>query len=328
MTQNDLCLSPKKEEKDPKSDTMIGYAILLSRPSVLLSSPSVRFMRRSFRSEADRKDSSSSSSFRSKPRQVSINQSSSDANIAAATDDDDGDNAIEVEFIRPGAIRVCGIEASSLDDDDVDSILWNWCETNHYNKASPLTPPLSPPLSSSSSSWQDDEQIVQAELAPDLSHIISENQVLKQRLRQLEREHEELRSQLFTAETVSATVAVPLHGEVRRQKTTLVDASRVVCEATDDILLVFSIREPKDAKAGIASGLKNVTKGAAAGIVASLGEFVQASQTRTVTDATKGISKGVVKLAAYPIAGTMLGFYQIGRGVRNSMARRPHRSQT
>ncbi|KAG2438479.1 hypothetical protein HXX76_005032 [Chlamydomonas incerta] len=81
---------------------------------------------------------------------------------------------------------------------------------------------------------------------------------------------------------------------------------------------VFSLRKPRDAGAGLASGLKSIAKGilgGAAGLVAA--PIVGASQGG-VTGFAKGLASGVVGAVVLPVTGVGVGAVQMVRGVINT----------
>ncbi|PNW81790.1 hypothetical protein CHLRE_06g260350v5 [Chlamydomonas reinhardtii] len=81
---------------------------------------------------------------------------------------------------------------------------------------------------------------------------------------------------------------------------------------------VFSLRKPRDAGAGLASGLKSIAKGilgGAAGLVAA--PIVGASQGG-VTGFAKGLASGVVGAVVLPVTGVGVGAVQLVRGVINT----------
>ncbi|OEH75229.1 putative DnaJ domain-containing protein [Cyclospora cayetanensis] len=96
---------------------------------------------------------------------------------------------------------------------------------------------------------------------------------------------------------------------------------------------LFSTRKPKDAGAGLSSGLKSVGKGVAVGaaslfVLPAVGAAQQASDT-TVANMNaiqaagvggffKGIGAGVVAAVALPITGICIAGYQVTRGLINT----------
>lgn len=80
---------------------------------------------------------------------------------------------------------------------------------------------------------------------------------------------------------------------------------------------IFSLRKPKDAKAGMSSGLKSMARGVvggAAGLIAA--PVIGASQGGFVGFA-KGVATGVASVVVLPVAGIGVGTVQIVRGVMN-----------
>lgn len=88
-------------------------------------------------------------------------------------------------------------------------------------------------------------------------------------------------------------------------------------EDGDDMEL-FSVRRPKDARAGLSSGLKNITKGVVSGVVGAVSlPFLGAKQGGGV-GFVKGLGAGLLAGVALPVAGVVTGAVQIGRGIFNT----------
>jgi len=95
---------------------------------------------------------------------------------------------------------------------------------------------------------------------------------------------------------------------------------------------LFSTRRPKDWKAGLSSGTKNVLKGVAAGAAAliaapivSTHEALKKSDDSASSKAAngfigfgKGLLTGIVAGVTLPVAGVATGIIQVGRGIFNT----------
>eukprot|EP00899_Mesostigma_viride_P013227 jgi/Mesvir1/21905/Mv01968-RA.1 len=81
---------------------------------------------------------------------------------------------------------------------------------------------------------------------------------------------------------------------------------------------LFSTRRPKDATAGLSSGLKSAGKGVVSGLV-SLGAlpYLGAKEAGAKGFAV-GLLAGVASAVALPVAGIATGVYQLGRGIINT----------
>ena len=82
--------------------------------------------------------------------------------------------------------------------------------------------------------------------------------------------------------------------------------------------MLFSTRKPKDAKAGISSGLKSIGKGFAAGAVSLIAAPLAGAKDEGAKGFFKGLGVGVATAVALPVTGIVVGTMQIGRGVANS----------
>ncbi|MEW5319507.1 MAG: hypothetical protein WDW38_010652 [Sanguina aurantia] len=80
---------------------------------------------------------------------------------------------------------------------------------------------------------------------------------------------------------------------------------------------VFSLRKPKDAKAGLSSGLKSLAKGVLGGAVGLIAAPVVGATQDGFVGFAKGLATGVVGAVVLPVAGVGVGLFQIGRGVVN-----------
>ena len=82
--------------------------------------------------------------------------------------------------------------------------------------------------------------------------------------------------------------------------------------------MLFSTRKPKDAKAGLSSGLKSVGKGFAAGAVSLIAAPAAGAKEEGVKGFFKGLGVGLMTAVALPVTGVVVGTMQVGRGVANS----------
>merc|ERR1719401_2385493 len=82
--------------------------------------------------------------------------------------------------------------------------------------------------------------------------------------------------------------------------------------------LPFSTRRPKDVKAGLSSGLKNVSKGVFGGLAALVALPAVGAKEEGPTGFAKGLGLGLARAVALPVAGVATGLVQMGRGVFNS----------
>lgn len=81
---------------------------------------------------------------------------------------------------------------------------------------------------------------------------------------------------------------------------------------------LFSTRRPKDAGAGISSGLKSVAKGTLAGAASLIAQPIAGAQQDGVRGFISGLATGVASAVALPLTGVCVGAYQVGRGVVNT----------
>lgn len=80
----------------------------------------------------------------------------------------------------------------------------------------------------------------------------------------------------------------------------------------------FSLRKPKDARAGFASGMKSIAKGVLGGtasLVAAPAIYANQDGWRGLA---KGVAVGVAGAAVLPVVGVAIGATQIVRGVCNT----------
>lgn len=81
---------------------------------------------------------------------------------------------------------------------------------------------------------------------------------------------------------------------------------------------LFSTRRPKDAGAGLSSGLKSVAKGTLAGAASLIAQPIAGAQQDGVRGFFSGLATGVASAVALPVTGIAVGAVQVGRGVMNS----------
>ncbi|GLI63100.1 hypothetical protein VaNZ11_006004, partial [Volvox africanus] len=81
---------------------------------------------------------------------------------------------------------------------------------------------------------------------------------------------------------------------------------------------VFSLRKPRDARAGFASGLKSIAKGVLGGAAGLVAAPIVGAQREGVTGFAKGLAQGVVGAVVLPVTGVGVGTVQMVRGVINT----------
>ena len=81
---------------------------------------------------------------------------------------------------------------------------------------------------------------------------------------------------------------------------------------------IFSLRRPKDAKAGVSSGLKSYAKGIVGGVAGLIAAPVIGAQKEGVTGFAKGVATGLASVVVLPIAGIAVGTVQMVRGIANT----------
>lgn len=89
-------------------------------------------------------------------------------------------------------------------------------------------------------------------------------------------------------------------------------------ELNDVFNTLFSTRRPKDAGAGLSSGLKSVAKGTLAGAASLVAQPIAGAQQDGVRGFFSGLATGVASAVALPVTGICVGAVQVGRGVMNS----------
>jgi len=85
-----------------------------------------------------------------------------------------------------------------------------------------------------------------------------------------------------------------------------------------DLPDIFSSRRPRDAFAGLSSGLKNVGKGIALGAAALVCAPVAGAATEGVSGFAKGLVAGVGGALALPVMGVATGVSQFAKGIYNT----------
>eukprot|EP00550_Attheya_septentrionalis_P004240 CAMPEP_0198298262 /NCGR_PEP_ID=MMETSP1449-20131203/40280_1 /TAXON_ID=420275 /ORGANISM="Attheya septentrionalis, Strain CCMP2084" /LENGTH=672 /DNA_ID=CAMNT_0043999485 /DNA_START=42 /DNA_END=2060 /DNA_ORIENTATION=+ len=96
-------------------------------------------------------------------------------------------------------------------------------------------------------------------------------------------------------------------------------------EASEVFSSLFSTKKPKDAMAGLSSGLKSVAKGTMAGAVSLVAQPIAGAQQDGVRGFFGGLATGVVSAVALPVTGMAIGTYQVARGLGNTgEARKAH----
>lgn len=89
-------------------------------------------------------------------------------------------------------------------------------------------------------------------------------------------------------------------------------------EAQEVFNQLFSTRRPKDAGAGISSGLKSIAKGTLAGAASLVAQPIAGAQQDGARGFLTGLASGVASAVALPVTGVCVGVMQIGRGVANT----------
>ncbi|KFM28276.1 Chaperone protein dnaJ 10 [Auxenochlorella protothecoides] len=85
-----------------------------------------------------------------------------------------------------------------------------------------------------------------------------------------------------------------------------------------DFNSVFSLRKPKDARAGLSSGLKSVAKGVLAGTVGLVAAPTIGAQQDGLMGFAKGAGAGLMGAVVLPVAGLVVGTTQLVRGLANT----------
>eukprot|EP00878_Enallax_costatus_P018939 GHUV01019964.1.p1 GENE.GHUV01019964.1~~GHUV01019964.1.p1 ORF type:complete len:291 (+),score=76.81 GHUV01019964.1:714-1586(+) len=80
---------------------------------------------------------------------------------------------------------------------------------------------------------------------------------------------------------------------------------------------VFSLRRPRDIRAGIASGLKSVAKGVVGGTVGLLAAPAVGAVQDGLPGFAKGVAAGIAGAVLLPVAGASVAAIQVARGILN-----------
>lgn len=81
---------------------------------------------------------------------------------------------------------------------------------------------------------------------------------------------------------------------------------------------MFSLRKPRDAKAGLASGAKSVAKGVLAGAVGLVAAPAIGAHQEGLKGFAKGAAAGIAGAVLLPVTGVAVGATQVVRGIANS----------
>lgn len=87
---------------------------------------------------------------------------------------------------------------------------------------------------------------------------------------------------------------------------------------TVDFNLLFSLRKPKDARAGLASGVKSVAKGVLAGAVGLIAAPAIGATQDGIRGFAKGAAAGIAGAVLLPVTGVAVGAAQVVRGIANT----------
>jgi hypothetical protein len=83
---------------------------------------------------------------------------------------------------------------------------------------------------------------------------------------------------------------------------------------------IFSTRNPRDAAAGLSSGLKSITKGVVGGVASLVALPIIGAKEDGPIGFAKGIGLGLASAVAMTVVGAGTGLVQIGRGIVNTPA--------
>lgn len=81
---------------------------------------------------------------------------------------------------------------------------------------------------------------------------------------------------------------------------------------------LFSTRRPKDAAAGLSSGLKSISKGLLGGVAALVALPIKGAQEEGPLGFAKGLGIGIVSAVGMVVVGAGTGIVQLGRGIINT----------
>lgn len=99
------------------------------------------------------------------------------------------------------------------------------------------------------------------------------------------------------------------------------DAARAAASSgaeDDDGPNLFSTRKPRNASAGVSSGLKSVAKGVGMGAVGLVAAPVMGAREGGAKGFVVGLGAGIVSAVALPVYGIVVGSVQAARGVLNT----------
>ncbi|GBF89781.1 hypothetical protein Rsub_02951 [Raphidocelis subcapitata] len=80
---------------------------------------------------------------------------------------------------------------------------------------------------------------------------------------------------------------------------------------------IFSLRRPKDAKAGLSSGAKSIGKGLVGGVVGLFAAPIVGASQDGLSGFAKGVATGVAGAVILPVTGLSVGAVQVARGLIN-----------
>lgn len=81
---------------------------------------------------------------------------------------------------------------------------------------------------------------------------------------------------------------------------------------------VFSLRRPRDFRAGLSSGLKSMAKGIVGGAAGLVAAPAIGASTDGVAGFAKGLATGVAGAVVLPVTGVVVGTVQMARGIMNT----------
>lgn len=89
-------------------------------------------------------------------------------------------------------------------------------------------------------------------------------------------------------------------------------------DAEIDFNSIFSLRKPRDAKAGLASGAKSVAKGVLAGAIGLFAAPAVGAHQEGFKGFAKGAAAGIAGAVVLPVTGVAVGAAQVVRGLANT----------
>mmetsp|Transcript_13426 Transcript_13426/g.48849 ORF Transcript_13426/g.48849 Transcript_13426/m.48849 type:complete len:561 (-) Transcript_13426:136-1818(-) len=114
------------------------------------------------------------------------------------------------------------------------------------------------------------------------------------------------------------TANEPGAGPVQTAQTQSTLTAEQQAAASEGFNMLFSTRRPRDAAAGVSSGLKSIVKGVIAGAATLVAAPVMGAQQEGLKGFGKGLAAGVAGAVALPVTGAVVGTAQIARGVYNT----------